>query len=297
MVNKPKSNPNRIPAEHSEAWQSWSLPSVDQNADVIPSESRDTANRGIAAGEIIEDVVVEGLTGTGITAEQMSQIVQAAEQEGFAQGFEQAQQQGYQEGYRQGQERGAEDVRQQLLVEQQTFADLVHAFKEPVQQQDAKLEALLLNIVERIARAVVARDLTVAPADIMPLIRQSIAALPTPGDAVTVHLNPADHDCVKRYAEQYDHHWTLQASPEISAGGVRVSTPDSVVDDTVERRLDEAIERFLQRQDADENTSDEQLLGRLPEAVTSPTQTTADTADHLNTTPASPRDDEGDPSV
>ncbi|WP_339615330.1 flagellar assembly protein FliH [uncultured Gilvimarinus sp.] len=262
MADKPKANPNRIPADQSGAWQSWSLPSVGNSGSVVEGTSKPGASASANAGETIEDVEVEGLSSTGLTAEQMSEIVQAAEQEGFAQGFDQAQQQGYEEGYRQGQERGAEDVRQLLSIEQQTFASLVKALKEPVDQQDEKLETLLLTIVERISRAVVARDLATQPADIIPLIRQSIAALPTPGNNVTLHFNLADHECVKRYAEQHGHDWNLQVSPEISAGGVRVSTKDSVVDDTVERRLDETIERFMLRQDLDETTSDEQLLER-----------------------------------
>lgn len=264
MVDKPKANPNRIPAGESDAWQSWALPSVGKNDSTIKGSSPSSAQgkSGVAAGETIEDIEVEGLTSTGLTAEQMSEIVQAAEQEGFTQGFEQAQQQGYDEGYLQGQERGAEDIRQLLTIEQQTFASLVKALKEPVDQQDEKLEILLLTIVERISRAVVARDLVTQPADIIPLIRQSVAALPTLGNNITLHLNLADHDCVQRYAQEHGHDWKLHVTPDIRAGGVRVSTPESVVDGTVERRLDETIERFIQRQDLDEITSDEQLLER-----------------------------------
>jgi len=264
MADKPKANPNRIPADQSGAWQSWALPNVGKSDSVVEGTSKQdaSASGGSNAGETIEDVEIEGLSSTGLTAEQMSEIVQAAEQEGFAQGFDQAQQQGYEEGYRQGQERGAEDIRQVLSIEQQTFASLVKALKEPVDQQDEKLETLLLTIVERISRAVVARELVTQPVDIVPLIRQSIAALPTPGNNIILHLNLADHDCVKRYAEEHGHDWSLHVSPDISAGGVRVSTKASVVDDTVERRLDETIERFMKRQDLDETTSDEQLLER-----------------------------------
>ncbi|WP_049721812.1 flagellar assembly protein FliH [Gilvimarinus polysaccharolyticus] len=264
MVDKPKASANRIPADQSDAWQSWALPSVGRGDGIIKgkSQSKSAAKGAPESGETIEDIEVEGLTGTGLTAEQMSEIVQAAEQEGYAQGFEQAQKKGYEEGYQQGQERGAEDIRQLLSTEQQTFASLVQALKEPVDEQDEKLEMLLLTIVERISRAVIERDLITQPVDIIPLIRQSIAALPTPGNNVTLHLNLADHDCVQRYAAEHGHDWKLQVTPDISAGGVRVSTEDSVVDNTVERRFDETIERFAQRQDLDETTSDEQLLAR-----------------------------------
>jgi flagellar assembly protein FliH len=270
MVDKPSSSPNRIPAKHSGEWQSWRLPSVGGNKPSIKAE-QNTPERATGTTETIEDLDVEGLGSTGLTAQQMSDIVQAAEQEGFAQGYNQGQQQGYQEGYQQGQERGGEDIRQQLSREQQTFASLVQALQEPINRQDDALETLLLTMVERLSRAVVERDLATQPADIIALVHQSVAALPTPGNDITLHLNQAEHDGVQRYAQEHGYSWRLQVDPTIAAGGVKVSTPISVVDNTLERRLDEVLERFIQRQDLDETTSDEQLQAReqpIPRANT-----------------------------
>ncbi|WP_041523336.1 flagellar assembly protein FliH [Gilvimarinus agarilyticus] len=300
MVDKPRSNPNRIPANETAEWQSWAVPTVDGGAKGDTKTKAEEARLGAQAGETIEDVEIEGLTASGLTAEQMSEIVQAAEQEGFAHGLEKGQQQGYEDGYRQGQERGGEDIRQLLTMEQQTFASLVQALKEPIDEQDEKLEALMLTMIERISRAVVGRDLVTQPVDILPLVRQSIAALPSPGNNVTLHLNLADHDCVKRYAEEHGHDWTLRVAPEISAGGVRVSTNDSLVDFTVERRLDETLERFKLRQDLDETTSDEQLLAReLPGVSSEQDALNTETPELGADTVPAPQDSDGgaDPSV
>ncbi|WP_339897767.1 flagellar assembly protein FliH [uncultured Gilvimarinus sp.] len=302
MVDKPRTNPNRIPASQTSEWQSWAVPAVGGSAKVSNASEPEKGARGpgAQAGETIEDVEIDGLTASGLTAEQMSEIVHEAEQEGFNQGFEKGQQQGYDDGYRQGQERGGEDIRQLLTIEQQTFASLVQALKEPVDTQDEKLEVLLLTMIERISRAVVGRDLLTQPVDILPLVQQSIAALPSPGNNVTLHLNLADHDCVQRYAQEHGHDWTLRVDPGISAGGVRVNTADSLVDFTVERRLEETLERFVQRQDLDETTSDEQLLAReLPRGNQSEVPKGAEASgDNTDQSVVPPDfDDEGEPGV
>lgn len=289
MVDKPSSSPNRIPAKHSGEWQSWRLPSVGGTKPSIKAE-QSPRERAAASSETIEDLEVEGLDSTGLTAEQMSDIVQAAEQEGFAQGYHQGQQQGYDEGYQQGQERGGEDIRQLLSTEQQTFANLVQALQEPINRQDDALETLLLTMVERLSRAVVERDLATQPADIIPLVRQSVAALPAPGNDITLHLNHSDHDDVQRYAQEHGYDWSLQVDPTIAAGGVKVSTPFSVVDNTLERRLDEILERFVQRQDLDETTSDEQLQARERSGPAADTQTPPPSDDAQLATEADPEE-------
>ncbi|MDO3382594.1 flagellar assembly protein FliH [Gilvimarinus algae] len=258
-----KANPNRIPAESADHWRSWAMPVIGDDGSVVSADK----NKGRQADESIEDVELDNLPSGGMTAEQLAEIVGQAEQEGFAKGREDGFKTGYDEGYLSGQQQGALDMRQQLVAEQKTFQSLVEAFSRPLNDQDEKLEKLLLNMVGRMTRAVVMRELTTDSGDILALVRQSIAALPAGSEVMTVHLNPEDLAVVEAYSKDHSLDWHFHPDPDLTPGGVKVSTRDSHVDYSVERRLEEVIERFLSQQEVDEKTSDEALLASPEDAA------------------------------
>ncbi|HEY7883742.1 MAG TPA: FliH/SctL family protein [Cellvibrionaceae bacterium] len=257
-----KKNPNRIPAAQAGRWQSWSLPSVDGRDHAVASNEKLARDTGARAGESIEDVNLKDIKSFGkMTAEQLQEIVHSAEQEGFDKGYRDGLNQGRDEGYKAGQQQGLSEMRSQLMADQKRCQALAHALTFPVEQQDQQLQALLLTVVERLARAVVRRDLTVAPADIGALVRRAIAALPKGASHVRIYLHPDD---LARVESPLREQAALEfiADRELNPGGVRVETPDSLVDDSVEHRLNEVIERFMLQQDSDEVTTDEQLFAR-----------------------------------
>lgn len=252
---------NRIPAAEAGRWQSWSLPDVaDAERRVSSNEKQARQRDGRRQGERVEDASLEQIQNfSGLTAEQLHNIVQQAEKEGFDKGYQDGLQQGRDEGHKAGQQQGLSEMRSQLMADQKRFKDLAQALLSPVEQQDQRLETLLLIMVERLTQAVVRRELATAREDMRGLIRQAVAALPTGPGHLRIFLNPDDLERVASYSREQSE-WQFIADADMAPGGVRVETGDSVVDDTVERRLHDVIERFLQQQDSDEQSSDELLF-------------------------------------
>lgn len=265
-----KKHPNRIPAAEAGRWQSWALPDVANASRVASNEKLARDKGGKRKGESVEDVDINDVQNfSGMTAEQLHGIVQSAEKEGFDKGYQDGLHQGRDEGYKAGQQQGLSEMRSQLMADQKRFNDLAKALLAPVEDQDQRLESLLLTMVERLAEAVVRRELATDPADIRALVRRAVSVLPSGPDKLRIYLNPEDLERVESYTREQPG-WHFIADAEMAAGGVRVETDDSVVNDSVERRLQEVLERFLQQQDSDENSSDEALFGSEPEADNPP---------------------------
>ena len=264
-----KKIPNRIPAAEAGRWQSWALPDVAGAGRVVASKEKQSRGKP-GANESIEDVELDGLTFSGsMTAEQLHEIVQAAEQEGFDKGYRDGLTQGRDEGHKTGQQQGLNEMRTQLMADQKRFNDLAQALLAPVESQDQRLETLLLIMVERMTRAVVRRELMQNPDDIHALVRRAVNALPAGAGRLQIYLNPDDLARMETYRREQPA-WEYVADESMQSGGVKIVTPDSVVDDTVERRLDEIIERFSLQQDVDETTEDEEIFARVerePEAA------------------------------
>ncbi|MBU2887236.1 flagellar assembly protein FliH [Gilvimarinus agarilyticus] len=268
-MKEPKTNPNRIPAADGDTWQSWTMPVIGDDGQVLSAEKRQAEDENV---ESIEDVEVEANEQSKpLTAEQLADIVKQAENEGFTEGREEGLKNGYDEGFKSGQQQGLLEMRQQLTAEQKTFQSLASNLLEPIDRQDDLLESMLLTTLERLTRAVVARELTTDSGDMVALVRQAVAALPGGREQISVHLNPDDLSVVETYCQEHALDWHFQAAPDIAAGGVKVVTTDSTVDHTIERRLDDIIESFLSQHNVDENTSDEQLLSSLERASASKT--------------------------
>ncbi|WP_020209468.1 flagellar assembly protein FliH [Gilvimarinus chinensis] len=254
-----KKAPNRIPAADAEAWQSWAMPAIDDDGKVINAHQKHQ-KQDVEQEESIEDVEVEELPQGGLTADELEAIVREAELEGFAKGREEGFKKGYDDGFESGQHKGSLEMRQQLVAEQQTFQGLAEALFNPIGEQDERLETLILETICRLSRAVVQRELTTQPNDIVKLVKSAVQALPAGRDHLTVYLNPQDADQIEQYAQEHNLDWTFHADAELAAGGAKVVTRDSVVDCSLERRLEEVIDRFLSQQEVDEQTSDEQLF-------------------------------------
>lgn len=254
-----KKAPNRIPAADADAWRSWAMPVIDDDGSVVNAHKK-AQKKEEPSQESIEDVEVEEIPQGGLTAEELETIVREAELEGFANGREEGFKKGYDDGFESGQQKGALEMRQQLVAEQQTFQGLAEALLNPIDEQDERLEKLLLETISRLTRAVVERELTTAPTDMVALVKSAVKALPAGSEHLTVYLNPEDAEKVEQYADEHNLNWAFQKDTELAAGGVKVATRDSFVDCSVERRLEEVIQRFMSQQEVDEHTSDEELL-------------------------------------
>jgi len=243
---------NRIPAEELDSYQTWVLPPIHGGSDrVLPSAEREARQRAEDAkkrdGEKVEDVDYEGSTG-GLSADEMQRLVDAAEKEGREQGYQAGFEQGRAEGYEAGQQIGWEEMRQKLAAEQQRFQHLVQSIREPLLDQEDALERWLLDTVCVLTRSLVQRELLTDSSHILEPVRAAVAVLPAGAEHLHIHLNPDDLALVETYAEEHRLDWAFHADENLLPGGCRVETRESQVDFSVEHRMAQQLEAFVNRQ-------------------------------------------------
>ncbi len=267
----------RIPAEESQAWSSWALPFVADNGKVLPTVENQKKDSIIEKKkketETIEDVYFDKYPALkGMKADLLQEIIVAAEQEGLVKGHKEGFERGHAEGCEAGRIKGYADTQQKLLDEQNTFTSLINALVNPLRAANDKVDVLLLEIVQRLTRSVIRRELLLDSGDILKVVNNAIDALPSGWQTVCIQLNPNDFDIVETYNQAHQLNWVLKPNNDITPGGVYVTTEDSAVDDTIKRRLSNVLADFLEQKNVDE--SFDEL------AASSPTTDMRDKHDH-----------------
>ena len=253
-----KKVPNRIAAEDVGEYRSWRVPLINDNGTVMPSAEKEARERKVQdmkrQGESIEDVDMPGATPKkGMTAQEMQEIIEAAEKDGFAQGHQEGFDKGMAEGYEAGQQKGLMEMRQQLVAEQQRFQKLVQALLNPIAEQDNDLEKLLLDVICTLTESVVQRELIMDSSHIVTLVKAAVNALPVGSKNLRVCLNPDDLAAVETYAEEQQLNWQFVGDEQLAPGGCRIETSESRVDFSVEKRLQTVLTQFVNKQLTDNN--------------------------------------------
>ena len=253
-----KKLPNRIAAEDVGEYRSWRVPLINDNGTVMPSAQKEARERTVQdmkrQGESIEDVDMPGATPKkGMTAQEMQEIIEAAEKDGFAQGHQEGFDKGMAEGYEAGQQKGLIEMRQQLVAEQQRFQNLVLALLNPIAELDNDLEKLLLDVICTLTESVVQRELIMDSSHIVTLVKAAVNALPVGSKNLRVCLNPDDLAAVETYAEEQQLNWQFVGDEQLAPGGCRVETSESRVDFSVEKRLQTVLTQFVNKQLTDNN--------------------------------------------
>jgi len=263
-----KNQPNRIPAEEAGSFQTWHLPPVGAKGAVLPSAEKEAKEIEAEAlqqsAESVEDIELPpGVPNTGMTAQEMQEIFDEAERDGFAQGhkdgYEKGMTEGMAEGYEAGQQKGLMEMRQQLVAEQQRFQKLAEALLQPLRAQDDDLEKMLLDIVCTLTQSVVQRELTTDSSHIVELVKAAVEALPVGSRNLRICLNPDDLAAVETYAKEQQLEWRFFGDAQLSPGGCRVEAPNSRVDFSVANRLKSVLEQFVNKQltDAGDDVGDD----------------------------------------
>lgn len=263
-----KNQPNRIPAEEAGSFQTWHLPPVGAKGAVLPSAEKEAKEIEAEAlqqsAESVEDIELPpGVPNTGMTAQEMQEIFDEAERDGFAQGhkdgYEKGMTEGMAEGYEAGQQKGLMEMRQQLVAEQQRFQKLAEALLQPLRSQDDDLEKMLLDIVCTLTQSVVQRELTTDSSHIVELVKAAVEALPVGSSNLRICLNPDDLAAVETYAKEQQLEWRFFGDAQLSPGGCRVEAPNSRVDFSVANRLKSVLEQFVNKQltDAGDDVGDD----------------------------------------
>jgi flagellar assembly protein FliH len=259
-----KSMPGRIASESLGEVTSWMLPPVDDSGRVLSSaekEARVRREKLLQQGkEKIETVDIPAQQKTGLTAQEMQDIFDTAEKDGFAQGHIEGFEKGKTDGYEAGRQQGLMEMRAQLTLEQQRFQAIANALLNPLTAQDKDVENMLLDVICSLTQSVIQRELVTDSSHILELVKTAVDALPIGSKNIRVSLNPEDLAAVEIYATEQQLDWKFFGDNQLQPGGCKIETPESRVDFSVSQRLQAVLEQFLTGQLAQQDGADDAEL-------------------------------------
>lgn len=168
--------------------------------------------------------------------------------------LENVEQRAYQEAYAQGQEAGLAAARaqtQQALDQLQSQVARLEAIfgtlARPLHELDAQVEDQLVHLALTVARQLVRRELRMDPAQVIAIIRETVALLPAAARDVRVHLHPEDAAIVreKLATPTGERAWTIIEDPVMTRGGCRVATDTTQIDARLETRINAVLGAIL----------------------------------------------------
>ena len=227
------------------AWERWELPLLDERGNEVVQTPEEAEVKPLTAAELeaIRDAAVKEGREEGYQAGLLQ-----GQEEGRKQGYEAGYQTGEEEGRRQGEQLATDQTRSQVENALARLETLMAELVDPIHRHDDELETALVNLTTTLARAVVYRELRMDSAQVRDVVRQALALLPATQDNVRIHVNPADVSMVQDVATRLDAESVVIEDADILAGGCKVETRHSLVDFTVEKRFQKAVQSMLDKQ-------------------------------------------------
>jgi flagellar assembly protein FliH len=216
------SDPRRTFTSNVASIERWSLPVVEGNVIGRPIDERKAA----AAAEAIARVAREQSEARGYEA---GMAKAKAEMEGQV---------------------------NELKARIQQLDKLLQFMSRPLEELDADVEKMLLQLTLTVGKQLARRELRIDPAQVIAIIRESLQDLPTAAREARVHLHPEDASIVReRLAEPSNERaWRIVEDPTMSRGGCVVKTETSRIDARLESRINTIIANVLGDERAPERT-------------------------------------------
>ena len=116
---------------------------------------------------------------------------------------------------------------------------VIDKLARPLDEMDAEVTEQLARLAMSIAKQVVRRELRTDPAQIIAVMRETVALLPASARQVCVYLHPEDATLIREHlaAPGGDRAWSIAEDPMLSRGGCRVTTDTAQIDARVETRI------------------------------------------------------------
>ncbi len=257
-----------------QSYQSWSLPHVTSDRLVSSAEKeaserkkqrfkrnkepRKTGPVDEAAGESIEVVETIEETFKPLTADQLREITEAAEKEGYEAGYKKGLEIGEKEGIETGYQTGLDKSDQKVVERCERVEHIIEALLIPLQSERKKLEIVMVDMIAQLTQAVVLRELALDSTQIIKLVDEAINAVPAGSDKFSLYLNAQDIALVESHLnDQSEKQFNYYTDDDLLPGGCRLETKNTVVSHTVEQRLEKVIGDFTNKRIV---ASDEEIL-------------------------------------
>jgi flagellar assembly protein FliH len=135
---------------------------------------------------------------------------------------------------------------------------VLQSLSRPLAGLDDAVHSQIVTLAVTLARALVRRELRTEPAQIIGIVRETVALLPASARGVRVLLHPEDAALVRErlVTTGPEQAWTIVDDPVLSRGDCRVHTEYAQIDARLESRLNETMSLLLGEQ-RNENRSAE----------------------------------------
>lgn len=174
---------------------------------------------------------------TRLTSGELQQLIADAESQGRERGY----QEGLSAGRAEGMQQGMQAASEQLQALQETVARISNALPEAMRVHNDELQTAVVELVAKVATAVVHAELSVSTTAIQQLVQAALAAVKAPDKAVTVYISDRDYQLLSGRDAVASSDWQLRADEALSCGDCRVDTRHAAIDYSVAQRLEQAI--------------------------------------------------------
>ncbi|WP_028886505.1 flagellar assembly protein FliH [Teredinibacter turnerae] len=259
-TDKKKSPAGVWQPQSDETIAAWDLPAWNDDGQIVKSARREAAEKKPEENpepvvEEVEEVEPPKLP----TAEELKAIADQAQQEGYADGFKEGMEkglhQGEEAGRKHGEERAYAETRAKMDDEKARLQSIADRLFEPTQQQDEQLESLVVDMAVNLARRLLVNELNSQPEKITSVVKRALTELPVGAKNITVELSPADMALLDEHLPESKRNWRATENAELHQGGCIVKTAESLIDYSVDQRLDTYLREIEQSpaiSDADE---------------------------------------------
>lgn len=237
-----------IRAKDVSAFDRWDLPSFEalDNEPVYRAEPSAAEQAATAAAEAVlaaetpqmEDVELEAVK--PLTLDELEAIRQDAYNEGFSTGEK--------DGFHAGQLKAKQEADVVLSGKVVVLEQLMSQLFAPIAEQDQQLERALVQLVSQMSREVIRRELLADSSQLTQVLREALKLLPMGAGNVRIHINPQDFELVKALRERHEENWRILEDEQLQPGGCRVESEHSLIDASIETRLDLALKQLFEQQ-------------------------------------------------
>lgn len=223
---------------------------ITKQADVLSADELAEAIERWQAPRMVSVNDVDGSAGM-LNVKAIEALQQQAQEEGYKAGFEQ----GHTAGFKAGQQAGQQDIKQQVAHLQ----NIISTLQQPLAELDQQIEQDLVNLAITMTRQLVRRELKQEPEHVIGAMRAALQALPVTDRKIKIYVHPEDLAIIQKglsLDQDADNRQWIE-DPLLTRGGVKLETADTMVDATVESRLNSLISKLLgeERGEADDGFS------------------------------------------
>ena len=157
--------------------------------------------------------------------------------------LESARQKGYDEGFERGHAEGV--AKAQAITAD--IEQLLTAMVEPFAKQEETLFREQCLVIARIATAVIERELQLEPATIEQALSSALDVVKNEPQPLEIEINASDLERLETVAPDLlqGKSWRVETDHDLMPGGCRIRVGDSIIDASVEARLQAAIREAL----------------------------------------------------